>query len=391
MLLGRYSHSTGIETNLFEDLTGDRPNVVRALRAAGYRTCHIGKTHLATGSQTVERFDRLGFEDSIPTAGKIGAASANGDDAYIRYLREKGVFEEFSEDYVERRARRARTLGDAHPSVLALEDYHDEWISRQADAWLQAHDGRRPFYLSVNWAGPHAFRDAPGEYASMYDPKDMDPPIDDPMELAPAPLRKRREETLARLQADDWRKLRASYYGMLSLIDDGIGRLLKTLENLGRIDNTLIIYTADHGEMLCDHGLVYKTAMYEPAAGVPLIIRGPGCARNIRPRSPVSLVDLSPTLLAAAGAPSLEDAHGCSLMPVLSGEKDDREQTFSEFQRTCMIRRGPWKYVCDPQWDVNQLFHIEDDPTECRNRIREAPDIARDLHARIDAWLAGTP
>lgn len=390
-LTGRYSHSTGIPTNLYDDLIGDQPNMARNLRSAGYHTCHIGKTHLATGPLSPERWDRLGFSEEFATSGKGGAAFPDADGHYATYLREKGIFELFSRDYAARQKMRGITLCDAHPSVLNVEDYHDEWISRTAINFIRDYHRDQPFFLAVNWAGPHAFRDAPGKYASMYDPDKMDPPINDPMELAPTSIRKRQTSTLEKLQDNCWKELRASYYGMISLIDDGIGRILKTLEAQGILENTIVIYSADHGEMLCDHGMVYKTLMYESSAAVPFIVRYPKAFRqNHRPNSLANLIDLAPTLLEMAGAESLPVAHGRSLVPELSGKSDERNTTFSEFQKTRMVREGSWKYIEDPNWDVQQLFNLDEDPDELNNLVQKAPHVARELSDTIKEWLKAT-
>jgi arylsulfatase len=388
-MVSRYSHATGIVKNLYEDLIGDQPNLPRTLRSAGYHTCHIGKTHLAAGTTDIARMERLGFSESLPTPGKIGGGEAKGP--YIDYLRAKGVFEKFDADYRLRTTGREHSLCDARPSVLEVEDYFDQWISRKADDWLRSYRGEQPFYLSVNWPGPHALRDAPGRYATMYDPADMNPPIGDPMNLAPGPIKKRQSQTLAKMQGDCWRGVRASYYGMISLIDDGIGMMLRTLQERGLLENTLVIYASDHGEMLWDHGLVDKTLLYEGSVGVPLIMRYPReIPAQLRPKSFASLIDLAPTLLDFAGAPALPSAQGRSLMPVLRGETDNRDEVFAEMEMTRMVRRGDWKYICDPQWDIQQLFNLKKDPHELDNLIQKEAGVARELHARINAWLDAT-
>ncbi len=390
-LLSRCNHATGIFGNVYDDVVGDQPNVPRSLQAAGYHTCHIGKTHLGTATSSRERLQRLGFSESFPTAGKNGVVGAKAGGAYVEYLRSKGVYDKFNADYLARIADRENTLCDARPSVLDVEDYFDQWTSRRADDWLRSYKGDVPFYLSVNWPGPHALRDAPGRYATMYDPARIDRPIEDPMTLAPEPIKRRQAETLAKLTGEAWRDVRASYYGMISLIDDGIGMMLRTLEERGLLDNTIVIYSSDHGEMLWDHGMVYKTILYESSAGVPLIIRYPKAfAQKLRPKSPVSLVDLGPTLLEVAGASPLPGAHGRSLVPILSGKADDRTEVFSEFEQSRMVRRGGWKYICDPSWDVQQLFNLDEDPQEIDNLVHKAPEIAREMHARIEAWLEET-
>ncbi|NLF30940.1 MAG: sulfatase-like hydrolase/transferase [Planctomycetes bacterium] len=396
MLTGRFGHDTGATDNIYEDLVKDSPTLPRALREAGYRTCHVGKTHLATGArlgtpQGRQRYYDIGFDEDFATTGKNGAASDTGRCAYVTYLKQRGVHAKLKEDYERRIANRATALSECSPSVLDVEDYHDQWISRTATHWLQGVPADRPFYLSVNWAGPHALRDAPGRYATMYDPAAVDPPIDDPMEHAPAPVRRRRDDTLAKLPGDSWRGLRASYYGMLSLLDDGIGMMLDVLERRGVLDNTLIVYLADHGEMLCDHGCVYKTMMYEQSAAIPFIVRWPKrFRRGLVSRSTASHVDLAPTLLDAAGAGPLPVMHGHSLVPTLTAGVEHDRPVFCEYRTTRMIRRGQWKYVSDATWDLQQLFDLRADPNELNNLVDEHPTLVADFRRQADAWLART-
>jgi len=395
-LLGRFSHDTGILDNdkaVYE--IGDQPNLARRLNKAGYLTCHIGKTHLATQwDESFERFQRLGFEDNITTAGKIGVANGWDEDPYVIYLKEQGVHGDFVADYQRRnRVRKEEgNLCDTTPSALDLEHYHDQWVSRTALEWIEAYDDDRPFYLSVNWVGPHVYRDPPEPYASMYDPGQMDPPISTCLDKAPEQIRKRQQRTLEGTGRDCWRKMRAAYYGQVSLVDDGVGKILEALEKKGFLENTLIVYSADHGEMLFDHGLLNKTLMYESSVGVPFIVRYPkSFPEGLRPESFASLVDLAPTFLEWAEADTLPGMQGRSLTPILMGLSDDREEVFSEFREMRMIRKGPWKYVTDPSWKVSQLFNLDDDPEELENVVHTFPEIAERLDDRLQEWLAGNP
>ncbi len=395
MLIDRFAHASGIVDNIYEDMVRDQMTVPLALRAAGYRTCHVGKTHLAIGESLKpdrprNRLDEVGFDDEFATSGKIGAPLADGH--YGRYLERLGLRETLRVDYEARQQARKTSLGDSRPSALPVEHYHDEWVSRKANDYLADLPSDQPFYLAVNWAGPHAFRDAPGQYATMYDAGTIDPPIEDALGKAPEFLRKRQRETLAKLAPVDWRGLRASYYGMVSLIDDGIGRMLATLERRGMLDNTLVVFTADHGEMLCDHGFVYKTLMYEGSVCVPLIVRWPGkFAEGRVVDDAASLIDVPPTLLEAAGCEPWDNMQGRSMANLLrDGRPEPGRAVFSEFHDMRMIRHGRWKYVRDPSWEVQQLFDLENDPQELVNRVDDETQVASELDARIDAWLSAT-
>lgn len=383
-ILGRFSHDTGIVDNDNSvDRIGNQANLARNLRNAGYLTCHIGKTHLGTSfNDSVQRFDELGFEESIPTKGKNGAANNWPDDPYVQYQISQGVRDAFVADYNLR-----STEGDCtvRPSILPVEHYHDNWISTQAKEWLQNYNDERPFYLSVNWVGPHVYRDPPGVYATMYDGIAMDDPIIDPLDtLVPDFILTQDRPWLSDTCIDD---IRRAYYGIVTLIDDGIGDILQVLENRGMLDNTIIIYSADHGDMLGDHLMLYKQLMYESSVGVPFIVRyPPEFPANQRPKSMASLIDIAPTLIEMSGADPLPNMHGRSLVPILKGFRDDRTEVFSEMRNLRMYRNGDWKYINDPAWNMPQLFNLASDPNELNNRYLDEPVIVAQMQARLDTF-----
>jgi choline-sulfatase len=392
-LLSRWVHQSGIDTNTNEDRIGEQPNLARQLRDSGYRTCHVGKTHLATGEETTARFERLGFTDELLTRGKINAAAKDNDDHYARFLKDQGLWQTFHDDYARRRNLRENLdcYFETSPSVLSAATCHDGWIGSAAVQWLRSYSAPHPFFLSVNTAGPHAYRDPPGKYAQMYRPQDVLLPPDSEQELMPRPLRERGQRMTASRSEDTIRRLRAAYYGQLTQLDDIIGRLLAVLEERGILDETIILYTADHGEMLGEHGLLHKAVMYESAVRVPLLIRFPALiSAGQRISALASLVDVAPTLLAAVNGQSLSTAVGQSLLPVLSGRDRGREEVFSELGGTVMIRRGSWKYIENPAWDIAQLFNLAADPDELQNLVAQETTRVKQLRERLTVWKKQT-
>ncbi len=393
-LLGRFSHDTGIVDNDNRlDRMGDQPNLARNLRESGYRTCHIGKTHLGTSwDETAERLDRLGFEESIATRGKIGMAKDWEGDPYVEFQKTEGIRQRFVEDYERRAAlRRQGDKSDTQPSVLKPDQTHDGWITCRAVEWLEQVQEDRPFYLSVNWAGPHVYRDPPQEYARLYSPDSMDPPIEDPMKDAPEWLRARQQEESAATGPGAWKTIRAAYYGQVSMIDNGVGRILKVLEDRDLLEDTLIVFTADHGEMLLDHGMIGKTLLYESSVRVPFLARYPKAfPGGSRPGSMLSLVDLAPTFLEWAGAAPLPVMHGQTLTPLLTGREDNRTTVFSEFKGMKMVRQGSWKLVTDPEGECDQLFDLTQDPDELHNLAATEPGKKTKLKQQLHEWICST-
>ena len=290
-------------------------------------------------------------------------------------------------DLVEERAEEAA-------GELGEEDYHDVYIGRITRDWLAAYDHDQPFFCWCNWGGPHSPWDAPGRYAEMYDPQDVDPPLEDPMLNTPRQLGDRQQRAMRRNAPEAWRACRASYYGMINVIDDAIGSMLAALEARDLLEDTVVIYSSDHGEMLFDHGLTGKSVMYEGSARVPLIIHWPQrFLSGFKSKALVSTLDVVTTILEIAGAAPMRETHGESLLPLLEGDSEvHRECVFSEMGPMKMVRQGPWKYVYSPDWDIRQLFNLDQDPQEVRN-LMGTPAVAqraRMLHDRLLDWVIET-
>jgi choline-sulfatase len=257
-----------------------------------------------------------------------------------------------------------------------------EFLRRQAKGGAE----QPPFLHFVGLMQPHFPFIAPKAYSRMYDPADVDLPADAHFpnpSLHPAV----RFFQQARPFDMDERKLRriiATYYGMISCMDDMLGELLAELDRSGLAENTYVVYITDHGESLGAHGLFDKQTSYEDSIAVPLIIRGPGIASGQRFDRPMSLIDLHPTLLELGGLPPESgDRPGKSLLPLLEGRAEQEErEVFSEyhggfFQRDwCMLVRDQWKYT----WYANDrpsLFDLREDPDELHDL---APDSS---HAKV--------
>jgi arylsulfatase A-like enzyme len=172
--------------------------------------------------------------------------------------------------------------------------------------------------------------------------------------------------------------VRAAYWAVISFLDHEVGRILQTLRELELYEDTLIVFTSDHGDMLGAHGLVTKgiATPYEQVYNIPLILRVPGARRGVEDgRTCTSLVDLAPTLLDYAGAPPLPAAQGRSLRPVLEGRADPAgwQEAYGEFfgQRFVYTQRitwhGEWKYVFNPG-GIDELYNLQNDPAERANR-----------------------
>ncbi len=403
---GRFPHNTGHNTNNEGYLYPDTPMLSHALRDAGCRTALLGKLHLCqvaqAGSPECDAWCRAaGYDDCIPIHGKAWSCVYEEPeyDAYLKWLATTGKLEAFQQDYRERcfawkfAGIKPKPPGYAAPSVLEPEQHQDGFITRKACEWLQDVSREQPWFCWVNWGGPHDPWDAPGTFGRMYDPAAMPPPIADGLGGAPEKLRRHAQKHTGGMPENAWRTVMAQYYGSISFIDDGIGTILDVLERRGLLENTVVLYASDHGEMMFDHQMLHKEVMYEASSKVPLIVRLPG-GKAHTVSEPVSLLDLVPTLVDLAGAErqAMPVLHGTSLLPDLRGEARPERPVFCEMNKTKMVRLGPWKYSTDPEFEFDQLFNLADDPSELENLARDPAqrDRVEAFRKRVLIWLICT-
>ena len=266
---------------------------------------------------------------------------------------------------------------------------------RFADAAIELIERRpdRPFFLHVNFTAPHDPLLVPTGYEGMYDPAKLPLPgnflPEHPFDHGN--LRGRDE------QLWDWprteqavRRELAVYYAVITHMDEQIGRMLAALERTGQADQTLVIFTSDHGLAIGSHGLRGKQNMYEHTIGVPLIVAGPGIAAGRRTAAQCYLRDLFPTVCDLANVAIPAGVEGKSLKPVLDGTATQVYPHviayFRDSQR--MIREGDWKLIAYPQARREQLFHLKTDPLEQKNLISEKThaDIVENLRKHLLVW-----
>ena len=208
----------------------------------------------------------------------------------------------------------------SHPAFDAGIDFIDRTAS-EAEG--------NPFCCFISTIEPHDPYIPPQRFLDLYDVEQIEvsPTLRTELEKKPEVLQRMRA-VWADLSDDDWRTITAAYWATISFIDDQVGRVLKRVDELGLADDTIIVFTSDHGDMLGGHGLLTKgvATSYEEVYNIPLVLRVPG-KRSVRneERALVSLVDLGPTLLDLCGLPALEQAQGRSLQPVLAGDADPAE------------------------------------------------------------------
>lgn len=257
----------------------------------------------------------------------------------------------------------------------------------------------KPWAAWVGFNKPHPKFEAHTRFEAMYPPAEM------PLPTIPEGYLEKRHtmfQVIANFKnvatpvpADRVRRARSAYYGLITELDEVIGQVLAELDRTGQTDNTIVVYTSDHGEMLGEHGLWLKNVLLEGAAHVPLIVAGPGFPAGKTVDTPVGHVDLVRTLLDAAGSPPAPELRGHSLLPLARGERGDHPgfayaESHSEGNCTgsFLIRKGVWKYLYFTG-DQPLLFNLKDDPGEFRNLAGkpETAAIQKELHAHLTSQV----
>ena len=363
------------------------PTYYQRLRDSGYHVACVGKLDLAKPARYNGRSgDRpcnfgWGFTHPLECEGKMHAGTSPTPlGPYTHYLKDRGLLQQFHEDYKARRAK-GWVIGASHDSALPGEAYEDAYVGRRAAAWIESVPADFPWHYFVSFVGPHDPFDPPAEYADRYRDAAMPEAVTDRM--ADKPERVRRRALPA--ESEDILKARRQYCATIELIDDHIGRILDALERRGMMDNTCIVYSSDHGEMLGDHGLFHKSVMYDPALRVPLIVAGPGIEGGRVSDALVELIDVNPTLCELGGLPQQERIDARPLGPVLRGEASAHRTEAVSALRTCRCIRTMRHKLIENYNDVLELYDLAEDPDELRNVAAAQPGLAQELRGRMSA------
>lgn len=384
MMSGQQPSRIGAYDNGAE-FPADIPTFAHYLRANGYRTTLCGKMHFVGGDQM------HGFEERLTTD---------------IYPADHGWTPDWSDP--DRRFdwwyHNMDSVTEAGHNERANQiDFDDEvGFKAQRHIYDLARDkDDRPFCMTVSFTDPHDPYICPQEHWDRYDHDEIDMPRVGHVpyeECDPHSKRLRHAYKMGtgEMAPDDIRNARHAYYGQISYLDDKIGRILKALDDTGMRENTVVMLTADHGDMLGEHGLWYKMSLREGSARVPFVISAPKMFNAARVDKPVSLVDLLPTMLDLAEAPQLHEPSdtmdGYSLLPLARDGKDpERGPVISEYlgegaiAPMVMIRDDRFKFICCPV-DPPQLFDLNNDPEELEN-LADSPDYAetvRSFRRKVD-------
>lgn len=421
LLTGLYPHTNGCtENNL--PLNAAIPCLPEMLPDSEYLAAHFGKWHLGD-----ELFAQHGFKEWIGI-----------EDQYNRYF-SPGRDKNTASDYHDFLLSKGLSPGDGQrfsrgeAARLPEELGKPAFLAREASRFIRQNKNR-PFILYVNFLEPHMPFFGPRD--SQYDPAAVPLPPDFNEAPPGEPLKTRllREFFLRNghsglpLRSEaDWRRTIANYWGLCSLVDTHAGSILNALEECALLDNTITVFTSDHGDMMGSRRLLAKTVMYEQSVRVPMLVRFPPRIGPGRVTGPVSQIDLAPTLLDLMGAPIQPSLQGKSLLPLLqSRERVARDNVFIEWngfdadaaEETMFGKYQDWmlqaadiseiksvftapvRTIITPEgWKFNysgrgehELFDLAGDPLETRNLFgtKNGKTTARKPAEQIRAWQSAT-
>jgi choline-sulfatase len=376
LLTGRLPSGTRVYDNAAE-LPASEPTVTPHLRAAGYDTCLSGKMHFV-GPDQLHGFERRLTTDVYP-------ADLDWTPDWRVPLTERLPWYHTMESVLT-------------PGVCAASmqmDYDDE-VAHRAVRRLRdlARERTRPFFLTVSFTSPHDPWELRPRYWERYDAGAIDLPAVAPIARAQAEPHSLRLRDMCGiddvvLDEDQVRRARHGYYAAISYVDERIGEVLGELAATGLDEDTIVVFTADHGELLGERGLWYKMSFFDPSARIPLIVRAPGRFRRGRVAEPVSLLDLAPTLLELCELEQPSGMDGRSLAAALGGGALEAADVAAEYlaegvtSPAVMLRRGRHKLIrCDD--DPDQLYDLHADPLELTNLAQAEPQLCAELRAECE-------
>jgi len=365
LLTGRYAHQVNMRT-MSGELDPSYPTYPRALQRAGYRTACVGKTHWWQGwdwfnRRREARYDTRILKEKLKSYGfdymwECTDKRALGADIndYTTYLEEKGYGDNYRDFYGSVSGTTFRItdrIGEkTGPFPFPEEDMAEAVVTTKVIEEIdRAHETGKPFFIFGSWFGPHDPYDPPQRFIDQVPYEEVDDFVIPPGMPA-----------LTRDQKKHLWKLRQGYKALVLMIDEQVGRIIGVLEDRGLLDDTVLMFTSDHGDLMGDHRRTQKGLPFKQSATIPTAIRHPDYLHGARNHTPIELTDLTATILDIAGLdplealsdswPSYRDLVPCrSLMPIIRGEKDRiRDFAFSE----CDMKWHDFEHYLASSWQM---------------------------------------
>lgn len=359
-----------------EDYPLDQQTFYTLLREAGYHVTGCGKFDLSKKSKNWgldgrNHLQDWGFSDGVNNAGKwdaYGSGAERPQDPYMAWLHENGLVQAHLADFKARKGKN-NYIG-TFPTPLSEEAYCDNWVAEVGLDLIRESPKDKPWFLQINFPGPH-------------------PPMDitKRMEKRCRGIDHPQPNRNTQYGPETHNLLRQNYSAMVENIDHWLGVYVEELRKRGELENTLIVYSSDHGEMLGDHNLWGKSKPHQPSIGVPLVLAGPEVKKGRASQALVSVMDLASTFLDYAGLATPEDMDSASLKPLLAGEEDShRDLLFSGLRDWRTVFDGQYKLIAGyEREDSAMLFDLQEDPLENEDLAARRPDVVKQLREAISS------
>ncbi len=356
-LSGKYCHNTGCIDN--DGMPDGHESIMERLAGAGYSTCGIGKMHFKFKNDG--NMAMWGYDERV-TSEEVNGAKR---DDFKKYLKQNGYGH-----VKDIHGVRSEMYYVPQPSQLPEKHHHTTWIADRSIEYIGNRNRKTPFFLMCGIIKPHPPFELPVPWNKLYRSPDMDFPFVpvgfEDMQTYWNRVQNRYKYKSKGRDRELERVIIAHYYGCISMIDYNVGRVIQKLKDEGIYDDTLIIYTSDHGEMLGDFNCYGKRGFLDPVARIPLIVKYPGKSAGDRITEPVSLVDIAPTIMEFAGIEIPEDYDGCNLF-----DEEFERPVVSQYQKVdkalYMLVEGKYKYFYSAADNKEWLIDFEADPLEYKN------------------------
>ena len=398
LMSGLYPHNNGVMINTHiapawnRGLPRETPTFSRQLKDAGYVLDYAGKWHVNEDLGPEEfGFDRHGLTPQPTRTAKKPKVWPDQAKLY-----EPGTTSTVDFAY--------GTMIVAGTGTGSVEDHATTRVTDEGIAMLRERAaGDEPFFLRMDVIAPHFPNRPPEPYGSMYDPESIPPwpNFDETFAGKPAAhLRKHQEWHLEDKDWSWWQNVVAKYYGDVSLVDDCVGRVLEAIRECGIEEETIFVFSTDHGDATGSHKHFEKSGtMYDEVFRIPLLAKAPG-AEPRQVQEFVRLMDLMPTFVEWGDGEIPNDLDARSLVPLVDGETPDDwpDSVYCEshgevwgYSSQRMVRTEQWKYVYQPH-DLDELYDLEADPAEMNNLVNdpEHADVLDGMKARLIGWNDAT-
>lgn len=392
-ITGRYAISHGYLGNEHADLDSRNPDSLACLfRRSGYQTGLFGKAHMIRAWDE-EGFERIRYTDLCD--------ATRGDpftNHYFKMLHDNGLADSYEEG--SPKPGQVHTMDGSGPARLPYEYSIEHFTGEETLRFLEERDTSRPFFIHMSFQRPHAPIAPAAEYFDLYNPDEIVLPdsAGDYLENRFAGKPRFQQELLKNgcsypLADPDPARLRrvlASYYALITCIDMEIGRVLDKLEQEGELENTVIFYTADHGDFAGEHGLFHKNlGMYDSIQRIPFLLSYPGGPKGLRLDGLVESIDFYPTLCELCGLEAPKSVQGVSLLPMIENRAPGKDAVFAEhrFPKYAVhsIRTADYRLNAYDAYDDGELYDHSADPGEVHN-LFDDPDYL-DVRAHLTQRL----